>query len=92
MTEDAPGEYTRFRTNIQLGDGPDQRGDMTVEIVRVIDEETPRRETHAVTHEGPIETALTDAHFAEFALEVGRATDLLKNELGLTDEEVSGDA
>lgn len=28
------GEYTRRRINVQLGDGPDQRGDVTVEMVR----------------------------------------------------------
>jgi len=33
--DDPPDEgYTRLRMNIQRGDGPDQRGDVTVEIVR----------------------------------------------------------
>ncbi len=30
--------YTRVRFNAQVGDGPDQRGDVTVEVQATIDE------------------------------------------------------
>jgi len=30
--EDDTGSYTRVRFNAQVGDGPDQRGDVTVEV------------------------------------------------------------
>lgn len=29
--------YTRFRSNVQLGDGPDMRGDVTAEVSRPAD-------------------------------------------------------
>jgi len=33
--------YTRFRMNIQRGDGPDRRGDVTVELSQSHDEAEP---------------------------------------------------
>jgi hypothetical protein len=35
--EDDTGSYTRVRFNAQVGDGPDQRGDVTVEVQRPTD-------------------------------------------------------
>ena len=35
--EDDTGSYTRVRFNAQVGDGPDQRGDVTVEVQRSTD-------------------------------------------------------
>lgn len=39
--EEPLGEYTRRKMKVQLGDGPDQRGEVTVEMVRdATDEDT----------------------------------------------------
>lgn len=35
------GNYTRVKLNAQIGDGPDQRGDVTVEVQGTIDEASP---------------------------------------------------
>ena len=35
--ENDTGSYTRVRFNAQVGDGPDQRGDVTVEVQRSTD-------------------------------------------------------
>ena len=35
--ENDTGSYTRVRFNAQVGDGPDQRGDVTVEVQRPTD-------------------------------------------------------
>ena len=35
--EDDTGSYTRVRFNAQVGDGPDQRGDVTVEVQKPTD-------------------------------------------------------
>lgn len=39
--EETGGNYTRVRFNAQLGDGPDQRGDVTVEVQGTLEEGSP---------------------------------------------------
>lgn len=81
---DIEGEYTRFRANIQLGDGPDRRGDVTIEIVREREEvasQTPR-EVELPSGER-IQTETMDAAFAEFYIELDRASTTLRETLGL---------
>lgn len=81
------GEYTRFKAKIQLGDGIDRRGDTTVEIAR-----SPRPESSVTTSvsvgrgEEEVETTVDHKAFAEFALEVDRATELLRSTLQLPDD------
>lgn len=70
--DSAPEEYLRFRLNVQLGDGPDQRGDVTVE---------------QRTGVGP-KYKSADRAFADFVQQVGRGRDLLANSLGMEDHDL----
>jgi hypothetical protein len=98
--EDEPnGDYTRLRAKVQVGDGPDQRGDRTVEMVRLHDEEIEHREAvpagDLLTEDElerygvdpDVKVPRNDSQFAEFMVEVQRTTDLLRNELGLAGED-----
>lgn len=62
--EEPLGEYTRRKMKVQLGDGPDQRGEVTVEMVRA-------------NAEG----------FADWYTETERATNTLRERLGLDGDE-----
>jgi len=92
--DDAPidGEHTRYRAKVQLGDGPDRRGDVTVEMVR--EPSGDRNERHviipeAVTDEASamdVQAPCNDADFAEFYHELERASTALRDVLGLDDD------
>jgi hypothetical protein len=95
MVSNGPdGEFTRLKSSVQLGDGPDQRGDVTVEVVR---EKRPREgfERRDVEVELPdgsvVEGDVDDATFAEFYTELDRATRVLSDALGLADDGAEGD-
>lgn len=87
------GEYTRIRANIQLGDGPDQRGDVTVEIVREPGEDRAERSVvmpEAATGESPVmdvTAPMNDRDFAEFYHELMRARKALNQALGLPEDD-----
>lgn len=96
--EDFDGEYTRFRANIQLGDGIDQRGDVTVELVREPNENRNERETgipltdserEHINLDGRdmevVDTPCNDREFAEFYNELQRASNALRDALNLPD-------
>lgn len=96
MSRDDPdGEFTRFKAKVKLGDGPDQRGEVTVETVRHV---RPDRSTASVVIDSDAGTAAVDdvpvnhRVFGEFAFELGRATDALRNSLGLDEADDGGDA
>lgn len=73
--EDAPDvEYVRRKAKIQLGDGPDQRGEVTVELVREVEER-------------PQTDASLDGSFADWQQEVDRSTKVLRDELGLDEDD-----
>ena len=75
------GEYTRFRMNIQRGEGVDRRGDVTVEMVR----ETAHDSTATVEYSNRSQKIRVDNEaFSEFVFETDRAVTLLENRLGLT--------
>lgn len=87
---DEGGEYTRFKAKIQLGDGPDQRGEVTVETVRERGEddigtlekvELPEEvEGHNITS-----ARINHEDFGEFYFELARARAALAEQLGLED-------
>ena len=86
------GEYNRFKASVQLGDGPDQRGEVTVELVR---EPLEGREGRTVSFPdvddvedalGQVEAEVNDAQFAEFYIELKRSTGALRESLGLPKE------
>jgi hypothetical protein len=85
MAEEPRGEYTRLRADIQLGDGIDRRGEVTIEVVRAIDTESEKRRTRSVVlpDESTLQTETSDEVFAEFYFECGRATRALQERLGL---------
>lgn len=86
------GEYTRLRANIQLGDGPDQRGDATVEVVREPESgiSTEAREVTIPTGDDEemvtVRARASDVAFAEFYRELTRAEQALSEALGLADD------
>jgi len=90
---DPAEEFTRFKANIQLGDGPDQRGDITVEMVREPGEEREERSVvmpESNTDEAPsmdVTAPANDADFAEFYHELMRGRRALREALGLDAEE-----
>lgn len=82
-------EYTRFKSKVKLGDGPDQRGEVTVETVRETVEgeqgevdgvELPNGETVDFV-------PANNREFAEFYHELTRSAAALRQTLGLEDEE-----
>ena len=78
------GEYTRIKAKVQLGDGPDQRGEVTVEMVRERTEDTPLDVRTVELPDGTsVETTIDDRTFAEFYLESGRVVSALSDRLGL---------
>lgn len=83
--------FTRLRLNFQLGDGPDQRGDMTVEVSREVDPDAERKtdEVQIPLDDGQTRTVAAptnDEVFAEFYNEVSRSERVLREVLGLEDE------
>jgi hypothetical protein len=83
-------EYTRRKVKLQVGDGPDARGEVTVEMVRERapeDETTPRHESVVMqTGESQrVRFGTDDAAFAEWVFEVNRSVDVLRDSLGLED-------
>lgn len=92
MSDDDLGEFTRFRANIQLGDGPDQRGDVTVEVVREPSEDRHVRPVTIPTGDDTadieVESFADDEAFAEFYREISRARRTLAEQLGLPEEDV----
>lgn len=96
MTDDNPDpqpdvEMTRLSCTIQLGDGIDRRGDVTVEVTRELGPRMDRREREVELPDGSTTTVTADDQtFGEFVLETGRATELLRDRLRLdeaSDEE-----
>lgn len=94
MADDEPsGEYTRLRSKVQLGDGPDQRGETTVEIVREEPGDGRQRRTVTIPDEGveggtrEVETFVNDTAFAEFYYELTRARGALSEALDLEDQD-----
>lgn len=95
--EHAPmSEYNRWRAHIQLGDGTDQRGDATFEMVREPQED--RRVTSVRLPPGvELEEGedviqgvpASDRQFAEFYLEMMRTREALIEGLGLDPAVVS---
>lgn len=83
--EDSESEFVRFQSKIQLGEGVDRRGDVTVEMLRERpslgrrtqhqDVELPSGETVTITTD--------DEAFAEFYFELQRTRDVLRRTLGL---------
>lgn len=96
MTEDRglDGEYTRFRAKVQLGDGPDQRGEVTVETVREVTEPRRKDRVRLPETEGDVFTGVSavqgvpanDKVFAEFYAELTRAGGALRDALDLDPE------
>lgn len=82
-------EYTRFRANIQLGDGPDQRGDVTVEMQREATDDRVEREVRVPSSQADRDAEVlttakcNDAQFAEFYNELMRGRAALSDALGL---------
>jgi hypothetical protein len=93
MAEEPRGEYTRLRADIQLGDGIDRRGEVTIEVVRSIDGESDERRSRSVVlpDESTLQTETSDEVFAEFYFECGRATRALQERLGLHHDDGDGD-
>lgn len=77
-TVQSDGEYTRFRMNIQRGEGVDRRGDVSIELVREKDGggETVQYENKSVE--------VDHSAFTEFAFETDRSVKLLEDRLGLS--------
>lgn len=101
--EHEPGEFTRLKMKMQLGDGPDRRGEITVETVRERDEDSPLTEMGMENvpigiRDGEVDLVdvegvpVDHATFAEFMLETQRARALLRKRLGLDDEDDEVDA
>lgn len=90
MTKDKSNNdrsFTRLKMNFQLGDGPDQRGDMTVEVSRAVDPDAPRKTRKVQLPGGARITAPTnDEVFAEFYNECDRGERVLREVLGLEDD------
>ncbi len=90
---DEEGEYTKFRAKVQLGDGPDQRGSIEVELQREPDEDREERFVampESATMESPsmdVEAKMNDAQFAEFYHELSRGTEALRQSLGLEEDD-----
>ena len=79
------GEFTRRKAKIQVGDGPDARGEITVETVRS-ESESADYETVSVNIDGAStnqQVRIDHASFAEFAFEVERAVLVLRDQLGI---------
>ena len=93
MSTEPNGEYTRLKANIQLGDGIDRRGEVTVEVVRSVDTASDgRRSRSVVLPDGTtFGTKTTDEVFAEFYFECVRATEALHERLGLDEDDGADD-
>lgn len=87
---DSDEQFTRIRSNVQLGDGPDARGDVTVEIVR--EKTTAKRFADVTVPDGQggtinvADVPMDDRAFAEWMIEMDRAVDRLRTKLGLDRE------
>lgn len=57
MSDDHERDYTRVRFNLQRGDGPDQRGDVTIEVSRSTEEATREEVREAAEREASKATA-----------------------------------
>jgi hypothetical protein len=80
-------EYTRIRANVQIGDGPDQRGDVTVETFREVDPDRRRiREVRLPDGTEVDGVPANDRVFAEWYTELQRAEDALRVTLGLPEK------
>lgn len=97
--DDPADEFVRFRINIQRGDGPDRRADVTVESVRQVSPDSSAHRTDVevllpdgetmVVEDVPVESEA----FASWYFEVQRADLALRDRLGLAGEaEPDGDA
>lgn len=90
--ETEPTEITRFKMNIQRGEGVDRRGDITVETVRERDRGANGTEREVTLPSGETVTVEThDDAFAEFYFEAERAKRVLIQTLGLTDADQEDD-
>lgn len=78
------GEYTRFRMNVQRGEGVDRRGDVSVEMIR---EREPASTAKIKFEDGEQKTLVDNETFAEFVFETRRAVKLLEDRLGIEDGE-----
>lgn len=91
--DDIDGEYTRLRANLQLGDGPDQRGDRTLEMVRsrngaeataageILDDE----EMEMFGIDPDLQLEVDDTTFVEFYHESKRTAAVLADQLEIAD-------
>lgn len=77
------GEYTRVRANVQIGDGPDQRGDVTVEIQRHTTAERTKERVVEIPNGSGYRTEADDQIIAELYLQTQRAQEVLADVLGL---------
>jgi len=86
-------EVTRYRANIQRGDGPDQRGDVTVEMVREKDSDPETRDVRLDRSGVDLEAGedglvgIDDAPYAEFVYELDRAVAALETALDLDEDD-----
>ena len=85
------GEYTRFKAKIQLGDGPDRRGEVTVETVRERTEDdtlTVQNIDMPGNGNGDVtgEVSVNHDNFGEWYLELSRARRALVEQLDLEEE------
>lgn len=91
MTEndDDFAEYTRFKAKVQIGDGPDQRGEVTVETVRELDEERQGSVDGVELPNGETVDYVpsNNREFAEFFHELTRGEGALRQTLGLETED-----
>lgn len=88
------GEFTRLRAKVQIGDGVDQRGEVSVERSSKQDEdgrgyEKTTKEVTLPEEMGgdTVEIQANNELFAEFYYELTRSTKALRQELGLPDED-----
>lgn len=78
-------EYTRIRAKMQMGNGIDQRGEVTVETVREVEED--RTTTTVELPDGTVvgDVPINNRAFAEFYHELERSGQALKDKLGIED-------
>lgn len=82
--ETPDGEFTRYRIQIQRGDGPDRRGKVEVEIQREVDPDGTTK-TATLPNGEKAEYDSQNSAFAEFYYESERAVTLLEDRLGLSE-------
>lgn len=90
---DPADEFVRFKAKIQRGDGPDQRGEVTVETVRELPVDSPghRADVDVLLPDGEVLTVedieVQSGPFAEWYFEMQRAELALRETLGLIEDD-----